>query len=243
MHVRTLHRWDLTPAEAIAVQAGMRSMLVTSAAARVVRTVAGLDISTAGKRAHAAIVVLSYPDLQPLESAEADLALAFPYVPGLLAFREGPAMVAALEQLQTEPDLLMFDAHGLAHPRRMGLASHLGVIVDRPSIGCAKSLLCGQHAEVGPSAGAQAEIWDHDEVIGAAVRTREGTRPIYVSIGHKVDLATAIRYVLTCTRGYRVPEPIRWAHRVASGTMSAVPRSQTASTMPGQQGTQDVCRE
>ncbi len=249
MRVQALHKWDLTPAEAIAVQRDLRGRVVTCATARVVHTVAGLDISTAGKRAHAAVVVLSYPDLQPLEAVEADLALVFPYVPGLLAFREGPAIVAALELLETEPDLLMFDGHGLAHPRRVGLASHLGVIVDRPSIGCAKSLLCGQHGQVGPSAGAQSEIWDQDEVIGAAVRTREHTQPIYVSIGHKVDLASAVCYVLNCTRGYRLPEPIRWAHRVASGTMRSKLRldqpalrswPQTASTTRHGQGTRDV---
>jgi len=250
VHVQTLHGWDLTPAEAVAIQQGLRARVVTSAEPGPVRTVAGLDVSTAGQRAHAAVVVLSYPDQQPLEAVEADLALAFPYVPGLLAFREGPAIVAALELLETEPDLLLFDGHGLAHPRRIGLASHIGVIVDRPSIGCAKSLLCGQHGQVGLSEGAQSEIWDQDEVIGAAVRTREGTQPIYVSIGHKVDLASAVSYVLNCTRGYRLPEPIRWAHRVAGGTkrprlrldrgaLQSCPQTESATT-DCRQGTRDA---
>lgn len=224
MLVQALHRWDLTPAEAIALQQDLRAKVITTATAGALRTVAGLDVSTAGQCAHAAVVVLSYPDLQPLETVEAELPLAFPYVPGLLAFREGPSVLAALERLHTEPDLLLFDAHGLAHPRRIGLASHIGVIVDRPSIGCAKSLLCGQHEQVGSSAGAHSEIWDGGEVIGAAVRTREQARPVYVSIGHRVDLASAVRYVLSCARGYRLPEPTRWAHRVASGTMPSRPR-------------------
>lgn len=229
MHVQTLHRWDLTPAEAIALQQDLRAKVITTPTAGAVRTVAGLDVSTAGRRVHAAVVVLSYPDLQPLETVEAELPLAFPYVPGLLAFREGPSVLAALERLRTEPDLLFFDAHGLAHPRRMGLASHIGVILDRPSIGCAKSLLCGQHEPVGSGAGAHSEIWDGDEVIGAAVRTREQARPVYVSIGHRIDLASAVRYVLSCTRGYRLPEPTRWAHRVASGTMPSGARMEQSA--------------
>jgi deoxyribonuclease V len=218
VHVQTLHRWDLTPVEAIAVQQVLRGRVVTSAHAPVVRTVAGLDTGTTGRRAHAVVVVLSYPDLQLLEAVEAELSITFPYVPGLLAFREGPAIVSALERLDAEPDLFLFDGHGLAHPRRLGLASHIGVILDRPSIDCAKSLLCGQHGQVGTSAGAQSEIWDQDGVVGAAVRTREGAKPIYVSTGHRIDLAGAIAYVLSCTRGFRLPEPIRLAHRIASGT-------------------------
>jgi deoxyribonuclease V len=217
MQVRALHRWDLPPAEAIAVQQSLREKVVTHNELGQVRRVAGVDISTAGERAHAAIVVLSFPNLQPLEAAQAVLPLTFPYIPGLLAFREGPAILAAIEHLQIEPDLFLFDGQGLAHPRRMGIASHIGVLIDRPTIGCAKSLLCGQHGQVGPKAGDYSEIRDQDEVIGAVLRTREGAQPMYVSIGHKIDLATAISYVLQCCQGYRLPEPTRWAHQVAGG--------------------------
>jgi deoxyribonuclease V len=217
MEVRALHRWDLPPAEAVAAQQGLRSQVVTHNELGQIRTVAGVDISTARERAHAAIVVLRFPELQPLEAAEADLPLTFPYIPGLLAFREAPAILAAAQRLDIEPDLFVLDGQGLAHPRRMGLASHVGVILDKPSIGCAKSLLCGHCGQVGAEAGEYAEIVDKDEVIGAAVRTRTGTQPVYVSIGHKIDLSTAISYVLRCCGGYRVPEPTRWAHRVAGG--------------------------
>jgi deoxyribonuclease V len=217
MKVRALHRWNLPPAEAIAVQQSLRGQVVTRNELGQIRTVAGVDISTAGKRAHAAIVVLRFPELEPLEAAEADLPLTFPYIPGLLAFREAPAILAAVQGLRIEPDLFMLDGQGLAHPRRMGIASHVGVILDKPSIGCAKSLLCGHCGQVAAAAGAHAEIVDKGEVIGAAVRTRTDTEPVYVSIGHKIDLPTAISYVLRCCSGYRIPEPTRWAHRVAGG--------------------------
>ncbi len=217
MKVPIPHRWDLAPAEGIAVQQSLRARVVTRNELGQVRTVAGVDISTAGQHAHAAVVVLSFPYLQPLEETQAELPLTFPYVPGLLAFREAPAILAAMERLQIEPDLFILDGQGLAHPRRMGIASHVGVIIDKPSIGCAKSLLCGQHGQVGPNVGDYSEICHQSEVIGVALRTREGTAPVYVSIGHKVDLATAIAYVLRCTRGYRLPEPVRWAHQVAGG--------------------------
>jgi deoxyribonuclease V len=217
MEVRTLHRWDLPPAEAIGVQQGLRGLVVTHNELGQIRTVAGVDISTAGKRAHAAIVVLLFPELEPLEAAEADLPLSFPYVPGLLAFREAPAILAAVQELRIEPDLFLLDGQGLAHPRRMGIASHVGVILDKPSIGCAKSLLCGHCGQLGAGAGEHAEIVDKGQVIGAAVRTRADTEPVYVSIGHKIDLPTAISYVLRCCSSYRVPEPTRWAHRVAGG--------------------------
>jgi len=224
MQVRALHRWDLPPAEAVVVQQSLRGQVVTRNELGPVHTVAGVDISTAAGRAHAAIVVLRFPELEPLEAAEADLPLTFPYVPGLLAFREAPAILAAAQTLRVEPDLFILDGHGWAHPRRMGIASHLGVILDKPSIGCAKSMLCGQCESVGAAAGQHAEIVDKGEVIGAAVRTREGTQPVYVSIGHKVDLPTAISYVLRCCNGYRLPEPTRWAHRVAGGAPLPQPR-------------------
>jgi len=224
MLVRSLHKWDLSPAEAMAVQNSLRAQVVTRNELGTVRTVAGVDISTKSGRAHAAIAVLSFPELQALEAAEADLPLSFPYVPGLLAFREGPAILAALAGLHVEPDLFVFDGHGLAHPRRLGIACHMGVILDRPSIGCAKSLLCGQHGPVGPHVGDHSDIRDQGQVIGAALRTREGVQPVYISVGHRVDLATAISYAQRCCQGYRLPEPTRWAHRVAGG--ECLPRAQ-----------------
>ena len=217
MRVSIPHRWDLAPVGAVQVQRDLTSRVVAENQTAEVRTVAGVDISTANRRAHAAIVVLAFPTLEPLEAAEADVPLSFPYVPGLLTFREGPAIVAALENLQAEPDLFIFDGHGRAHPRRMGIATHMGVILDRPSIGCAKSRLCGEHGEVGPRVGDYAELWHQGEVIGVVLRTREGVKPVFVSTGHRVDLDHAIHYMLKCGSGYRLPEPIRWAHREAGG--------------------------
>jgi deoxyribonuclease V len=217
MKIRQLHDWDLSPAEAIRFQEALRKQVVRENHLGDVRTVAGVDVSVRGDRARAAVVVLSFPELAPLETAMAEMPVAYPYVPGLLAFREAPAILAACEALQIEPDLFIFDGHGLAHPRRFGIACHAGLFLDRPTIGCAKSRLCGEHAEPGIAAGRWASLLDGEETIGAVVRTCQGTRPVYVSIGHKVDLQAAIYYVMSTCRGYRLPEPCRLAHRSAGG--------------------------
>jgi deoxyribonuclease V len=150
--------------------------------------------------------------------------VTFPYVPGLLAFREGPSVLAALEKLSIWPDLFIFDAQGLAHPRRLGLACHMGVILDWPSIGCAKSRLIGRHEEPGDEVGDWVPLLDGDQVIGAVVRSRTRVKPLYVSVGHRVDLTTAIDLVLLCSKGYRLPETTRYAHKVASGADLALHR-------------------
>jgi len=217
MLVRALHKWDLTPAEARALQERLSSRVVRRNELHALHTVAGVDISTAQGRAHAAIVILRFPELEPIDSAEADLPLTFPYVPGLLAFREAPAILAAAALLRTAPDLFIVDGHGLAHPRRMGIASHVGLFLDRPTIGCAKSRLCGETRYLGRVSGDCTALVDAGEVVGVALRTRTDVEPVYVSIGHKVDLPTAIYYVLRCCWGYRIPEPTRWAHQVAGG--------------------------
>jgi deoxyribonuclease V len=165
---------------------------------------------------HAAVVLLVYPSLEPVEQVTTQFPLSFPYVPGLLSFREAPAILAALEQLGTSPDVLLVDGHGYAHPRRFGLACHLGVWLDIPSIGCAKSILVGEQAPLDETAGSSAEMLDDGEVIGLAVRTRQKVKPVYVSIGHRVDLDSAMRIVLVCRRGYRLPEPARLAHQLAT---------------------------
>jgi deoxyribonuclease V len=201
----------------MAIQRELRGRVSTEVGFDEAHTVAGVDVGFRGEVARAAVVVLSYPGLDPLAQGVAEVPVRFPYIPGLLAFREAPAVLAALETLTIEPDLFIFDAQGLAHPRRMGLATHVGVLMDRPSIGCAKSRLCGDHAEPPAQAGSYTALYDGGEVIGAVVRTRMGVSPLYVSIGHKVDLETAIEVVLTCCRGYRLPETTRYAHRVAGG--------------------------
>ncbi len=185
------------------------------------RFIAGVDISV--KRglglAVGAVVVLKYPELRLIETIIVSGELDFPYIPGLLSFRESPLTLAACERLTTIPDLILVDGQGIAHPRRMGLASHLGLFLDTPTVGCAKSLLCGSYEVPGTEPGSYTEVVDNGEVIAAALRTRQGVKPVYVSIGHKVDLQTAIRWVFECCRGYRLPEPTRLAHLAAGGNL------------------------
>ncbi len=181
------------------------------------RTVAGVDVAYKRRdgEAHAAAVVLDLETLSVLDQTVVSVPVAFPYVPGLLSFREVPAAIKAIERLSVGPDLLICDGQGLAHPRRVGLASHLGLLLDRPSIGAAKSRLIGTHAEVGGQRGARTPLYDGSEIVGTVLRTRRGCRPLYVSIGHRVSLATAVGLVLACTSRYRLPEPTRLADRLS----------------------------
>lgn len=212
MQTVSCHPWQVTPAEAAAIQAGLAPLVERADRFGEVRAVAGIDVSVRGGQAVAAVVVVTLPDLAVLEIATAQRPVEFPYVPGLLSFREGPAVLDALQRLHTTPDLLMFDGQGLAHPRRIGLASHLGLLLDVPSVGCAKSRLCGVAGIPDPQHGANAPLSDGDEIIGAVVRTRAGASPVYVSTGHRVGLASAVYFVLACCKGYRLPEPTRLAH-------------------------------
>jgi deoxyribonuclease V len=211
------HPWDVSPAEARTIQNQLRERVCVQPLDNLPQVVAGVDVSVKDGVAKAAVVLLSYPDLAPFQAATATRPVSFPYVPGLLAFREGPVVFAALEQLTSDPDVLMFDAQGMAHPRRMGLATHLGILLDMPAVGCAKSRLCGRDVVPGEERGSWLPLVDGGEVIGAIVRTRSRVRPVYVSIGHQLDLEAAVSLVLGCAAKYRLPEPTRWAHRVAGG--------------------------
>ena len=213
------HPWDVAPADAVAIQRELQERVLVGPLDREPEVIAGIDVSVKGGRARAAVVLLSYPDLNPFRAATAEGPVSFPYVPGLLAFREGPVVLAALDRLEGRPDVLMFDAQGLAHPRRMGLATHLGVLLDMPAVGCAKSRLCGAYVEPGEQKGSWEPLVDRDEVIGAVVRTRDRVRPVFVSVGHRVELETSVSLVLGCATRYRLPEPTRWAHRVAGGDL------------------------
>jgi deoxyribonuclease V len=173
------------------------------------------------------VVVVSYPEFKIAETEIVEGELNFPYVPGLLSFRESPLILSACERLTVTPDLFLVDGQGIAHPRRMGFASHLGLFLNIPTIGCAKSLLCGTHEMPGIEPGSYAEIIDKGEVIGAALRTKRGMNPIYVSIGHKINLQGAIHWALECCRGYRIPEPTRLAHLAAGGN----PKLQKAASV------------
>jgi deoxyribonuclease V len=179
--------------------------------------VAGIDVGIKDGLARAAVVVLTLPQLELIEQACAERPATFPYVPGLLSFREAPAILDALATLTHIPDVLIFDGQGYAHPRRMGIATHIGVLLDHPAIGCAKSRLCGTYQEPGLDRGSRTWLRDGEETIGAVVRTRTRVKPVFVSVGHRVSLPTAIDTVLRCGGGYRLPEPTRRAHRVASG--------------------------
>ena len=182
------------------------------------RTVAGVDagFEDGGRTARAAVVVLSYPELQPLDYAIARGPTRFPYVPGFLSFREAPVIIDALAMLSARPDLVICDGQGVAHPRRLGIASHLGVVLDMPTVGCAKSLLIGSHPELPDERGARVPLTHKGEQIGWVVRTRPGVKPVYVSPGHRVGMEAAAELVLACTTRYRLPETTRYAHNLAS---------------------------
>jgi deoxyribonuclease V len=216
---RIRHGWNLTPRAAIALQHRLRSRVARIGRPREVRHVAGTDVGfeRGGGIARAAIAVLSFPDLKLVDYATARMPARFPYVPGLLSFREMPVLLAAFDRLRLRPDLILCDGQGIAHPRRFGIASHLGVLCGIPTIGVAKTRLIGTHGHPMQRRGAWVPLKDGRETIGAVLRTRVETRPLYVSIGHGVSLPVALRYVMACTTRFRLPETTRWAHRLASG--------------------------
>ncbi|MBI3140241.1 MAG: deoxyribonuclease V [Rhodocyclales bacterium] len=219
MKIRELHGWDLTPKEAVAVQARLAAEVVREDRLGEVRRIAGIDVGFEddGRVTRAAVAVLDYPSLELRETAIVRTPTRFPYVPGLLSFREAPAVLAGLQRLAQPPDLILYDGQGIAHPRRIGIASHVGLLAGIPSIGVAKTRLIGSHGAVPDRRGAWVPLTDRGETIGAVLRTRVGVKPLYVSIGHRVSLETAIRWVMACVTRYRLPETTRRAHRLASG--------------------------
>lgn len=213
---RTRTRYErLTPKEAVVRQRELADRVIRRTTFERVEVVGGVDISVRGGRARAAVVLLSYPRLELVETRTAVRPLDFPYVPGLLAFREVPSILDAFDRLEGRPDVILVDGHGLAHPRRMGIACQLGVELDLPTIGCGKSRLVGEHRAPGVRRGCRTRLTHKGEVIGTVLRTRDGVKPVFVSIGHRVDLETAERTVLRCAKRYRLPEPIRAADRAA----------------------------
>jgi len=223
MKARELHRWDVDAAAARRIQDQLRRRVSDAWVERPVRTIAGADVSFPQKDlALAVVVVLRFPDLQLIETAVRTSPCTFPYVPGLLSFREIPALLRAFEALRTEPDVILFDAQGIAHPRRLGLAAHAGLLLDTPAIGCAKSRLYGTHEAPGARRGSASELVAEDgDVVGAVLRTRSGVRPIYVSVGHRIDLQTAVGFVLASAPKYRIPEPLRLADRLTKEKRAA----------------------
>lgn len=208
--------WPKTLEEAQEVQKRLRAQVITQDQLGEVSTVAGVDCGYEGDLTRAAVVVFSYPALAPLDAVVARRPSLFPYVPGFLSFREAPAVLAALSALRVRPDLLLCDGQGIAHPRRFGIACHLGVLTGLPTIGCAKSKLFGAHGPVPEEKGAYVPLLSRGESIGLVLRTRPGVKPLYVSVGHRLSLPTALSYVLACLTKYRLPEPIRAADSLAS---------------------------
>jgi deoxyribonuclease V len=212
------HRWDVSPDEAIAIQQRLRAEIPLAEPDKPItldqiHTVAGIDASYR-EIGRAAIAVFSFPSLELIEEVTATREVTFPYIPGLLSFREGPVVLAAFERLRIQPDLLMFDGQGYAHPRRLGLARHMGAYLDRPSIGCAKSRLTGRYDEPGLEPGAWSPLMSGREEIGRVVRTKARVKPVFVSVGYRITLPLAVEVVLHCTRGYRLPEPTRIADKL-----------------------------
>lgn len=215
---RPIHRWALTPRQAIRWQQRLRSRVRVEPLRKTVRLVAGADMafSPDGRRCVAGVVVYDLVALAVVEQAIAWREVRFPYVPGLLSFREAPSVLAAIRKLKTVPEVLILDGQGRAHPRRFGLACHIGLLADIPTIGCAKSRLCGTHKEPPVRAGTYAPLVHEQETIGAVLRTRPGIKPVYVSVGHRVDLRDAVRIVMQCVTRYRLCEPTRLAHQLVT---------------------------
>ncbi|MEW5803113.1 MAG: deoxyribonuclease V [bacterium] len=218
MQYRDIHPFQVSYSEALEIQNRLKLMVETTPLGHPVRYVAGADISYSkgDNRLFAGIVVLTFPGLEKVEEVRAEGEAAFPYIPGLLSFREAPPLLAAFSRLRHEPDVTIFDGQGIAHPRRLGIAAHLGVILDRPTIGCAKSRLIGKYAGPGEHKGDRSPLQYEGETVGMVLRTRSRTKPVFVSIGNKIDLDTAVALVLACTRTYRLPEPTRQAHILAN---------------------------
>ncbi len=209
-------KWDLTPSDAIDLQKRLSGDVIRKSRLTTVETVAGIDTGYSKGMARAAVVSLKYPSLEPLAQAISLRPVNFPYIPGLLSFREAPLILEAFEKLKQSPDLLIIDGHGIAHPRRFGIACHIGLLLDVPSIGCAKTLLLGEYDEPCPEQGGFSYLKDQGEIIGAVLRTRSNVKPVFVSIGHKVNLKDSIKFVLNCCRGYRLPETTRRADRLSA---------------------------
>jgi len=218
MRVRTLHTWNLPYQDAVRVQRRLSQKIRETPLPGPVRTIAGADVSYTrrGREVYGAVVVFTFPDLILIDKAFASEAMEFPYISGLLSFREAPVLIKAFRKIRRRPDVVIFDGQGMAHPRGAGLASHMGVLLDCPSIGCAKSRLVGVHGPLPEDKGSTGALTHRGRLVGAVVRTRQGVKPVFVSPGHAITLPEAIRLVLDCCRGYKLPEPTRQAHLAAN---------------------------
>ena len=217
MKLQTLHSWNLSPTDAIQLQKSLAEKVIHTQPIDVntAHTVAGVDVSVKHGKSQAAIVVMQLPDFEIIETVTAQQPTEFPYIPGLLSFREGPVLVEALKQLQHVPDVFIFDGMGRIHPRRIGIASHMGLWIERPTIGCGKTHFIGTYDSPGNNKGDWTTLRDKDETLGIVLRTRTGVKPVYISPGHLINIASAHQIIMACTPKYRLPEPVRQAHNAA----------------------------
>lgn len=217
MHIHKLHDWDITPKEAIALQKTLAGQVVFDRPLDLgtVTLVGGVDVSVKNNVSQAAVVVLTFPELEVIETVLAQQPTSFPYVPGLLSFREGPVLVEAFEKLKNTPDVFIFDGMGRIHPRRLGIAAHMGLWLQTPTVGCGKTHFIGDYAPPGEQKGDHSDLTHKGELLGVVLRTRSKVKPVYISPGHLIDLESALALTLRCTPRYRLPEPIRAAHDAA----------------------------
>jgi len=213
MEIKISHPWSLNPQDAEELQERLRKRVSLKNGFKEIDTICGIDVAFNENHAYAVAVLLSYPNLEVIEEKYSETVLNYPYIPGLLAFREGPAILSCLDKLENEPDLLMFDGQGIAHPRGFGIASHIGVILGKPTIGCAKSKLVGKYEEPDRKRGKFSFLFNDNQKIGTVLRTRTGVKPIFVSPGHLIDLETSAKIALTSSIRYRIPEPLRIADK------------------------------
>ena len=217
MKIKHIHKWDVAPKEGIVIQKSLMNTVIYDRPVDVntVRLVGGVDVSVKNGMSQAAVVVMTFPELQVIETALAIRPTEFPYVPGLLSFREGPVLVEAFEKLQNVPDVFIFDGMGRIHPRRMGIASHMGLWLDKATIGCGKTHFIGEYDLPGETKGDYSYLTDKGETLGVVLRSRDKVKPVYIAAGHMIDLDSAVEIVMMCTPKYRLPEPIRQAHKAA----------------------------
>ncbi len=236
--------WPRTARAAIAIQDRLRERIRAGGRAGRVRLIAGADVAydTKNDRLFAAVLVYSYPDLVLREVRSSSAPVRFPYIPGLLSFREAPALIRAYRRLYLRPDLLICDGQGIAHPRGVGLASHLGLVLGVPTIGCAKSRLVGEHGEVGPHRGDRTPLLLDRRVVGSVIRSRTGVRPLYISPGHGIDLERSVKYVLACGRGFRLPEPVRQADIFVGRLKRRDRRCSSVAQQPARRGRPSASR-
>lgn len=218
MQINPLHRWDIPPKEAVALQEALAGRIIDDRPLdmRAIRHVGGVDVSVKDGVSRAAVVVMDFPALRVVETVRVAQPTPYPYIPGLLSFREGPVLVEAFEHVQTVPDVFLFDGMGRIHPRQLGIASHMGLWLNVPTIGCGKSHFLGEYTPPGAQKGAFSPLTHDGEMLGVVLRTRDGVKPVYLSSGHLIDLDSAIAITLACVTRYRLPEPIRQAHNAAA---------------------------